>query len=508
MKSPNNHFESDALPFRCAPGQGAAQVTVMCFRNFSKLLYMIINKKMLGVIIYIFIFFNIIDVSAETVNDFSRLNPIQVGSVVDISSVDDVIRTINYANRNNLKVSISGRKNSQGGHTAKKGGVVLNMNTYNNVVKFSPELKTIKVESGVTWSAVQKFINDYGLAVKVAQSANIFSVGGSLSANVHGRDPRFGTIAETVNSFNIVLSDGRHVEASRTQNQELFYSAIGGYGLLGVITEVELSLIDNHWLKKTVVELPYSEYTRLLDRMLGTNLALHYGRCSIVKNDGFFRDCISVNYIQQDKIASIVDIEPEKNASRDKYFFGLSRDYSWGKSLRWWLQGVLVDSPNEEISISRNNAMSPPISFLEHYSEKNADILQEYFVPKSNFNEYLQEMREILLTHDVNVLSMTLRFVPKSEEVFLNYAGTDIISVVLYMNIDLDKQGLEKSRIWTAELVESILRYQGKYYLTYQRFPTKSQFQRTYPGWSVFDRIKSKYDKNGVFSNEFYSQYF
>lgn len=463
-------------------------------------------------LIYLTIIFTSIVCSAdstiETVNDFSRLNPIEVRNIVDIRSTQDILDVVNFARANRLTISISGKRNSQGGHTAKAGGLVLNMNNYNKVARFSPDSKTIVVESGITWREVQAYINHYGLALKVAQSANIFSVGGSISSNIHGRDPRYGTIVETIISFKIILSDGRELKVSRSENSELFYSAIGGYGLLGVITEVELSLIDNHWLKKTVTELPYSEYTNHLTNALNEDLALHYGRCSIARNEGFFENCISVDYIKQDGLAVDVRIEPEKNTTRDKFFFGLSREYTWGKSLRWWLQDMLIDSPGEEIKIPRNNAMSPPISFIKHYSEKNTDILQEYFIPKESLGDYLSEMKEILLRYDVNVLSMTLRFVPKSEDVYLNYAETDSISVVLYMNIAIGNDGIALAKEWTKELVDLTARFKGKYYLTYQRFPTEAQFREAYPRWQEFNQVKKVYDKYDLFTSEFYSQYF
>lgn len=449
------------------------------------------------------------ETSAEVVNDFSRLNPIEVDRVISVESIDDILEVLEFARKNSSKVSIAGKRNSQGGHTARKDAIVLNMENYNKVLAFSLKAKTIIVESGATWAEIQKFINKKNLAVKVAQSSNIFSVGGSLSVNAHGRDPRHGAIVETVSYFKIVLSDGRHLKASRSENPEIFYAAIGGYGLLGVITEVELFLTENYWLEKKVLKIPYSNYVQHLDKSLNHKLALHYGRCSIVKDENFFKDCIAVDYIQIGNVESNVNLEAEKNVFRDKLFFSISRQYDWGKSLRWWLQGIFIDSPSDEYrKITRNNAMRPPISFTEYYSENDTDILQEYFVPKDNFNEYLSKLGDILLKYDVNILSMTMRYVPKGEGIYLDYAESDSISVVLYMNIELDKVGLEKARRWTTKIVDLTEQYDGKYYLTYQRFPTKEQFRKSYPRWRDFKMIKNKHDPHEIFVSEFYKQYF
>jgi len=67
------------------------------------------------------------DASAEVVNDFSRLNSINIDRVIRVESINDILKVVEYARKNNSKVSIAGKRNSQGGHTATKGTVVLNM---------------------------------------------------------------------------------------------------------------------------------------------------------------------------------------------------------------------------------------------------------------------------------------------------------------------------------------------------------------------------------------------
>jgi FAD/FMN-containing dehydrogenase len=57
-----------------------------------------------------------------------------------------------------------------------------------------------------------------------------------------------------------MLADGRIVTASRTKHAPLFAATVGGYGLTGVVLEVELLLDQDQWLEKTVVALPVGEF--------------------------------------------------------------------------------------------------------------------------------------------------------------------------------------------------------------------------------------------------------
>jgi len=442
------------------------------------------------------------------VNDVSRLNPVKVGKIFKIATLDDIFDAVAYARERQLTVAIAGKRHSQGGQTAVTDGVVLDMTEYNKVSWLSEDDKTITVQSGATWAQIQKFINSQKLALTVMQSSNIFTVGGSMSVNAHGRDPRWGPIVDSIVSFHLVLASGKEVEVSRSKNYALFQSVIGGYGLFGVISEVKLKLTDNLWLNKSAVRIKAEHYIEHLHTVLSDRLALHYGRCAIAPNDYFFRDCIAVDYLETQREPVDTELVDEKYVTRDRFFFNLSRDYQWAKSVRWSLQANLVDVPGEIESISRNNAMRPPIKFLKYQSARNTDILQEYFVPIDRFNAYLEEMRQVLLQHQVNVLSMTLRYVKQSDDSYLNYATQESIAIVLYMNVGLDQAAQQVATAWTRELVDVTLKYEGKYYLTYQRYPTLKQFRKAYPNWKRFQQIKNRYDPERMFVNEFYKQYF
>jgi hypothetical protein len=94
------------------------------------------------------------------------------------------------------------------------------------------------------------------------QTYSNFTVGGSLSVNVHGRYVGEGPLVRSVESIKVVLADGSVQEASRAENSELFFGAIGGYGGLGVIVEATLNLAANTAVERVSTKIPISEYKR------------------------------------------------------------------------------------------------------------------------------------------------------------------------------------------------------------------------------------------------------
>jgi len=161
------------------------------------------------------------------VDDVSQLNPIKVSAIVEPTSDADVADAVA---RHTGPVSIGGGRHSMGGQIATENALFIDMRHFNKVLEVDPEAGTVRVQAGATWREVQDAIDPFNLSVKVMQSYANFTVGGSLSVNAHGRYVGNGPVITTVKSIKVVMANGSSVEASPTNNRELFYGAIGGYG--------------------------------------------------------------------------------------------------------------------------------------------------------------------------------------------------------------------------------------------------------------------------------------
>ncbi|MGH9498934.1 MAG: FAD-binding oxidoreductase [Terriglobales bacterium] len=446
--------------------------------------------------------------AATTVNDVSRLNPIQVRRVCEVHDVDDVRAGLKDAVALHLKVSIAGKRHSQGGQTAHRDGIVLDMTHFNQILRMDRQQKLITVQSGVTWEQVQSYANNYGLAVEVQQASNIFTVGGSISVNAHGRDPNFGPIIQSVRSLRLMRADGSIVNVSRSENPALFSLVIGGYGLFGVILDADLQLTENDVYEKHQQSMSYTSYVRyFMDHVKGdSNVGLEYAWPSIRRKD-LLQHLVVYTFVRTGKRPrGIFDLQQEKDVEFDRSAFAMSRHSEVGKDVRWFLQETVGDLVSTRI-ISRNNAMRPPIKFLAYDSPTDTDILQEYFVPVENLVSFMDEMRSVVVADKVNLLSVTIRYVPKDTESFLAYARKESFAFVLYVNQELSSGGRAAAQGWTQKLVDTALRNGGTYYLPYQQYPTREQIRMAYPMVNSFVAKKTEYDPDSTFSSSFYEKY-
>jgi FAD binding domain len=68
-----------------------------------------------------------------SINDASCLNRTEIYGVVEVHSVDDIARTLAFARDNKLPVTTAGVRHSMGGQAFRKGGIVLDMRTFNRI---------------------------------------------------------------------------------------------------------------------------------------------------------------------------------------------------------------------------------------------------------------------------------------------------------------------------------------------------------------------------------------
>ena len=469
------------------------------------------NLFVLFILSYLIFFFYSLqqkDKDELLMNDVGQLVPIKVKEVVQGEEVEQIKKLLLEAKEKNLKISIAGKQHSQGGHTYYKDAIVLDMTSFNKVIKVLPEEKMVTVQSGATWEDVQEAINPYHLSIKTMQAPNIFTIGGSMSVNVHGRDIRFGPLIDSIRSFRLMNANGEILNVSRTENEELFRLVNGGYGLFGVILEVDIELTDDIVYEAKNEWVDYENYPKYFKENVLANpgIDMHNSRISVAPNH-FLTEMYVTNYYKtEERLGDHHDLQDEKYVRRNKFAFGLSRNFDWGKNFVWFVQKQAFKDGKTEL-ISRNNVMRPEVQFLDYEGKGDTDILQEYFVPVDEFPKYIDRLRSILEENELNVLNITVRYVPKNEEAFLSYAKEDMFALVFLINQGISEKKIEATGEVVRKIIDLALEFNGSYYLPYYHYPTTEQMRKAYPLADEFFQMKREYDTEERFMNQFYEEY-
>jgi len=124
------------------------------------------------------------------------------------------------------------------------GGTVLLAEGLDRFVAFDPQSGLLRCEAGVSLDAILRLMVPRGWFLPVTPGTRFVTVGGAVANDVHGKNHHMaGTIGRWVKAFELLRSDGSRRLCTPDENADWFGATIGGLGLTGLITWVDLQLI-------------------------------------------------------------------------------------------------------------------------------------------------------------------------------------------------------------------------------------------------------------------------
>jgi FAD/FMN-containing dehydrogenase len=455
-----------------------------------------------------------------TINDASCLSRTAIHGVVRVTRADDVRRALAFAKANGLKTSIAGVRHSMGGHAFARGAVVLDMTAFKRM-SLDADTKTLRVESGASWHDIQSFLHPR-FAVKAMQSTDIFTVGGSISVNAHGMDHRAGSVGGSVRAMRVMRPDGVVEEVSPTANPRLFNLVVGGYGLFGVILDVDLEVTDNVVYQSARRIIDYRAFPALLNKEIlpDESYGLLYGHLS-TSPASLLEEMFVYTYRQVDAPGAAIPALGEVGQVKlRRLVFNLAKYGGLPMRLKWWaekrLEPMLEACPvartqamgeGEACLVSRNHPMHDSVEYLRNNLPRETDVLHEYFVPQRSFVPFVDGLRRIVRDEQASLLNASVRVVHRETNA-LSYAPEDgMLAVVLYLNQSTDRAGSERMARLTRRLIDLSADSGGRFFLPYQTVYSAEQLQRSYPEIGAFFAAKRELDPEGLLTNAFYTKY-
>lgn len=441
--------------------------------------------------------------SSVEITEVTRLYPIPMSRVVTPHTVEDIVSAVKATPG---PVSIGGGRYSMGGQTATPGGVQLDMREFHGVVSLDTAARIVTVRSGTRWRELQGEIDKVGLSVKIMQTYNTFTVGGALSVNAHGRYIGQGPLVRSVRGITIVLADGRVMHASPTENADVFYGAVGGYGALGVIADVTLDLAENSHVKRDDEKMPVASYLAYFRANVRDDSTVIFHNADIYPPA--FENVHVVSYRKTTDPVTVSEhmLPRDQNAWTHRTVYSMITRWPKGK----WIREHIVDPIifRGHPVTSRNYEASYDVSELEPTSrERDTYVLQEYFVPVDSLMTFLPHMRAILQLHDVNTVNVSIRHALPDPGTDLAWAPNEVFAFVLYYRQETGPDARREVARWTRQLIDAVIASGGRYYLPYQLVATRAQFARAYPNSARLFEVKRRVDPTGKFTNALWDLY-
>src|SRR5260370_6663790 len=364
------------------------------------------------------------------VNDVhSQLNRTRVRELLRPHTRDELAEIVGSASRKGLPISVSGCRHSMGGQQFATDSICIDTRELDRVISFDRERGLLEAEAGIQWPKLIRAYLDaqtgetkqWGIAQKQT-GADTFTLGGSLSSNVHGRGLRMKPFISNVESFTLITVAGKSIHCSREENSELFRLAIGGYGLFGLTDTVTLRLVPPQKLKRVVEiiranDLPKRFEERIMQEFLYGDFQFSVDE----KSPDFLQRGVFSCY---EPISADEPIAAKKELRNDDWLDLLRLAYT-DREKAFKRYSYYYLSTNGQTYWSDTNQLT---AYLPNYALKIRDqlagddsslIITEIYVPRPGLPDFLTQAAGLLRSNRTTVIYGTVRLAEKDNESFL-----------------------------------------------------------------------------------------
>ena len=164
--------------------------------------------------------------------------------VVQPKNVDEIKKVLAFANDRKISVVPRGAASwGFGGVIPTRGGIVIDLSPFRNILALDVAKKTVTVQAGARWSDIDILAKKSGLCLMTYPSSKFSTVGGWVSTGGIGINSfRYGHISKMIVSLTVITGNGEVKKLSPTDPEFKYF--VSTEGELGIIVEVTLKLRD------------------------------------------------------------------------------------------------------------------------------------------------------------------------------------------------------------------------------------------------------------------------
>ena len=452
------------------------------------------------------------------VNDVhSQLNRTRVSEIFIPKSTEDVCSIVRLAREQGRSLAISGCRHAMGGQQFLTDSALLDMRSLNQLIDFSPQQSVATFGAGANWADVQaalgKTFSESGAGLTFRQKqtgADRLTLGGAVAVNAHGRGLALQAFVSEIESLVVVDSQGRIVRCSRTENGKLFSLVCGGYGLLGVVTEITLRLIPRSKVRRTVEVIHSSTLMARFEERIQRGFV--YGDFQfrvdaehpLFLQEGVF-SCYEPVEISEPLIEGALQLNSDDwyrllwlaHHDKARAFEAYSSYYLKTSGQTYWSDlhqvSTYLDGYHARLD-AQGNAPAP-----------GSEMISELYVPRHQLHPFLLECSSTLRAAKADVVYGTVRLIEKDTDSTLTWARENWACIIFNLHVDHTPAGVSRAQNQFRLLIDIAIAFGGSYFLTYHRWANKVQLETCHPRIHEFLEGKKQFDPHETFSSDWYA---
>jgi len=412
-----------------------------------------------------------------------------------------------------------------------QNSLMLDMRRFDRVRSLDRAKGIVEVESGIMWPALVDYllkaqhgrqrvtsakrpagaIEGWGIAQKQT-GADRLTIGGALSANVHGRGLKMKPFISDVESFQLLDAHGNAHTCSRTENAELFRLAIGGYGLFGAVSTVKLRLVPRQKIQRIVEVRMIDDLPKAFEQRIADGFTFGDFQFSVdERSDDFLRKGVFSCYRPVDP-GTPMPADQRELGDEDWHALLLLAHNNKATAFDRYSKYYL--STSGQLYWSDTHQMS---TYLDDYhvrldkqlgvKDRATEMITEIYVTRPSLPSFMAEVADTFRKNGVPIVYGTVRLIEQDDESFLAWAKQPYACIIFNLHVVHTPEGMAHAAQAFRDLIDMGMKRGGRYYLTYHRHARRDQVEGCYPQLPEFLRLKQKYDPSERFQSEWYRFY-
>jgi FAD/FMN-containing dehydrogenase len=163
------------------------------------------------------------------------------GMIVRCAGTEDVVRAVDFARTNDLRVAVRAGGHSLAGKSVCDGGMVIDVSGMKRI-QIDPVKRVARADGGLKLREFDHATQAFGLATTLGTAAPTGIAGLTLGGGLGWLQAKHGLACDNLREVELVTADGRILTANARSNKGLYWAARGAGANFGVVTSLEYQL--------------------------------------------------------------------------------------------------------------------------------------------------------------------------------------------------------------------------------------------------------------------------
>lgn len=159
--------------------------------------------------------------------------------------VTDIVSCINFAKENDILLAVRGGGHNAGGLGIADNALVIDLSSLKEI-KIDASAKTVRVQAGCLLKEMDAATHEVGMTVPAGIFGTTGVSGLTLGGGLGYMTRQYGLTIDNLLEAEVVLANGKLVNASAKENQDLYWALRGGGGNFGVVVSFVFKLCPVH----------------------------------------------------------------------------------------------------------------------------------------------------------------------------------------------------------------------------------------------------------------------